>query len=61
MGVTEIVRVLVEEDAGKPSKCALLVPIEPHGEGETMDVDQMEVEWYGPLHLPATLNFSAAA
>jgi hypothetical protein len=60
-GCYEIIRVLVEEDAGEPSKCALLVPIEPHGEGETMNVEQMDVEWYGPLDLPATVTSSAAA
>ena len=60
-GSYEIVRVVVEDDAGEPRMRALLVPIEPGGEGETMDVEQMEVEWYGPLDIPATSNFSAGA
>ena len=50
----EIVRVVVEEDADKPNTYALLVPIEPGGEGETMELEQMDVEWCGPLDVPCT-------
>jgi hypothetical protein len=57
----EIVRVVVEENARQSTTRALLVPLEPGGEGETMDVDQMDVEWYGPLDIPSALNISAAA
>ena len=59
-GSYEIVRV-VEREADNPGKCALLVPIEPGGEGETMDVEQMDVEWYGPLDIPRIPNLSAVA
>ena len=60
-GCYEVVRVMVEDDAGKPRTHALLVPVEPGGDGETMDVEQMGVEWYGPLDIPTTVNVSAAA
>jgi hypothetical protein len=59
-GFYEIVRV-VEKDADHPGKCALLVPIEPGGEGETIDLKQMDVEWYGPVDIPATSSVCAAA
>ena len=52
-GCSEIVRVVVEKDTDKPCTCALLVPIEP-AEGDTMDVEHMDVDWYGPLDIPAT-------
>jgi hypothetical protein len=56
----EIVRVVVS-DAGNPSMSALLVPIEPGGQGETMDLKEMDVEWHGPMSIPAISSISAAA
>ena len=60
-GSYEIVRVVVEWDAGKPYARALLVPIEPEGEGDTMDVEHMDVDWYGPLDIPVISPVCAAA
>jgi hypothetical protein len=56
----EIVRVIVS-DAGHPGMSALLVPIEPGGQGETLDLKEMDVEWHGPMSIPAVSSISAAA
>jgi hypothetical protein len=56
----EIVRV-VERDAGHRGLCALLVPIEPGAEGETIDLQAMDVEWHGPVGIPAPSSVCVAA
>jgi hypothetical protein len=56
----EIVRV-VKVDVDNPDMCALLVPIEPGGQGETVDLKDMDVEWHGPVGIPVTSSACVAA
>lgn len=51
-GSHEIVRV-VRSELPTNGLCALLVPIEPWSEGETIDLEEMEVEWLGPIEIPS--------
>ena len=51
-GICESVQ-LVEGKVPKPGLYALLPPKEPWGEGETISLEQMTVEWYGPLEPPS--------
>ena len=47
-GSHEIVRV-VQSETPMNGLCALLVPIDPWSEGETIDLEEMDVEWLGPI------------
>jgi hypothetical protein len=50
-GIHEIVQ-LVESEIPKPGLYALLPPKAPWGESETISLEQMTVEWYGPIQIP---------
>ena len=49
-GIHEIVQLVESESPGRPV-CSL-TPKEPWGESETIPLEQMTVEWYGPLEMP---------
>ncbi|MBS0169888.1 MAG: hypothetical protein JSR62_05995 [Nitrospira sp.] len=51
-GSHEIVRV-AQSEASTNGLCALLLPIEPGAEGEAIDLEEMDVEWFGPLEIPS--------
>ena len=50
-GIHEVVQ-LVESETPKAGLYALLPPKEPWSEGETISLEQMTAEWYGPLNVP---------
>lgn len=51
-GSHEIVRV-VQSETPTNGLCARLVSTEPWSEGETIDLEEMDVEWLGPIGIPS--------